>query len=118
MLNKIKEALEQLDVGPVQYGRVRNAPDLWNYVVFARDKLSRSGTSKTDFNRYYKVALVHEDFIPEGMEIEALKKLEEIPGLKQANIDIEYDYMIKKNSDTVVEMAVITFTEVLKGYKI
>lgn len=118
MLNKIRDALEALNIGPVQYGRIKNTPDLWNYIVFARRNMKRAGTSKTDFSRYYTVAIVHEDYIPEGMEIEVMKAMENIKGLKASQEDIQYDYMVKNNSKTVVEMAVLTFVEPLKGYKL
>lgn len=116
MLNQIKEKLESLDKGPVQYGRVTNSPPVWNYIVFGRARMSRSDSSRIDFNRYYTVVIVHEDYIPEGTEIEVKKTLEEIRGLKLAQDDIQYDYTVKKNSDTVVEMAVLTFFEPIKGY--
>lgn len=116
MLNEIREVLEGLNIGPVQYGRVTDNPELWNYVVFGRDRMSRSGTSKVDYNRYYTVVIVHEDYIPEGMEVEVMKALNDIKGLKVATEDIQYDYMIKNKSGIVVEAAVITLTEPLKGY--
>ncbi|MCI8507557.1 MAG: hypothetical protein HFJ06_03180 [Lachnospiraceae bacterium] len=118
MLSKIRDALESLDIGPVQYGRLKNTPDLWNYIVFARDRMQKSGTSRNDYNRYYTIVIVQEDYMPEGLEIRVIKKLEEIPGLKLANDNIQYDYTVKKNSGTVVEMAVISFTEIIKGYKL
>lgn len=117
MLKKIKEALINLDIGPVKYGRIIGNPEEWNYTVFGRDRMSRAGTSRCDFNRYYRIVIVHEDFIPEDYEIKVIKALNEIPGLKLANDDVQYDYVLK-NANTVVEMAVITFTEILKGYTV
>lgn len=118
MLNKISEKLEGLDMGPIQYGRVTNQPEVWNYIVYGRSRLRRVGSSKNDFNRYYTVVIVHEDYIPEGMEINVIKALEEIKGLKLAQDDIEYDYITKKNSGIVVEMAVLAFIQPIKGYLI
>lgn len=118
MLNKISEKLEELDMGPIQYGRVTNQPEVWNYIVYGRSRLRRVGSSKNDFNRYYTVIIVHEDYIPEGMEINVIKALEEIKGLKLAQDDIEYDYITKKNSGIVVEMAVLAFIQPIKGYLI
>ena len=118
MLNKISEKLEELDMGPIQYGRVTNQPEVWNYIVYGRSRLRRVGSSKNDFNRYYTVIIVHEDYIPEGMEINVIKALEEIKGLKLAQDDIEYDYITKKNSGIVVEMAVLAFIQQIKGYLI
>ena len=116
MLNEIRDKLEDLDMGPVQYGRVTSNPEIWNYIVFGRSNMKRVGTSKIDFNRYYTVVVVHEDYLPENTEIEVKKALESIKGLKLAPEDIQYDYIVKKNSSTVVEMAVLTFVEPLKGY--
>ena len=118
MLNKISEKLEGLDMGPIQYGRVTNQPEVWNYIVYGRSRLRRVGSSKNDFNRYYTVVIVHEDYIPEGMEINVIKALEEIKGLKLAQDDIEYDYITKKNSGIVVEMAGLAFIQPIKGYLI
>ena len=118
MLNKISEKLEELDMGPIQYGRVTNQPEVWNYIVYGRSRLRRVGSSKNDFNRYYTVIIVHEDYIPEGMEINVIKALEEIKGLKLAQDDIEYDYITKKNSGIVVEIAVLAFIQPIKGYLI
>ena len=118
MIHKIKEVLESLEIGPVRYGRIKTPPADWNYVVFARDRMSKSGSSGNDFNRYYSVAIVHEDYIPEDMEKRVLGAMKKIKGLRLANDNIQYDYMVKSNSDTVVEMAVMTFTEALKGYDV
>ena len=52
------------------------------------------------------------------MEINVIKALEEIKGLKLAQDDIEYDYITKKNSGIVVEMAVLAFIQPIKGYLI
>lgn len=106
----------ELDIRLVKYGAVTaGESDIKNYIVFNRRVTSRSGTSKTDFNKYYEVHLVHEDFIPEDCEFTLINKILEIPGLKLANDDIEYDYAIKSKTKTVVEIATITFTQALKG---
>lgn len=118
MLTKIRESLERLNYGKVMYGRVTDVPEEWNYIVFGRDTMKKSGTSRNDFNRYYTVAIVHEDYLPMDGEIAVIRELEKIPGLKLANDDIQYDYMVKSGSQKVVEMAVITFTEIIKGYKV
>lgn len=118
MLNTIRDKLESLDLGPVEYGRAKNNPNLWNYVVFARRNMSRAGKSRNDYNRYYTVVIVHEDYIPEGTEIEVINALTSIPGLHHAQDDIQYDYTVKRNSDTIVEMAVMIFYEAVKGYEV
>lgn len=117
MLNEIREKLEGLQMGPVEYGRLTSVPEICNYIVFARGEIKKAGTSSQDFNREYTVVLVHEDYIPEGTELEVVKALKEIKGLRwDVNAGIQYDYMVKKNNDTVVEMAAMVFKEPLKGY--
>lgn len=118
MIHKIKAELEKLDMGPVKYGRIKSPPADWNYIVFSRDRMKKTGTTGNDFSRYYKVVIVHEDFIPENQEKAVIAAMKQIKGLRLANEDIQYDYMAKSSTDMVVEMAVITFVEPLKGYDI
>lgn len=118
MLNEIRDKLESLDMGPVQYGRITEIPEEWNYLVFGRSRMRKAGTSRTDYNRYYTVAIVHEDYIPEDVELKVIKALKEIKGLNVSQEDIQYDYTIKKGNGNVVEVAVLTFFEPIKGYAI
>lgn len=122
MLNEIKEKLkefqEENNYDAVNYGRVTKSPEVWNYLVFGRKSLNRSENSSSDFNRQYSVVLVHEDYIPEGEEIQLIQKMSDIKGLKLAKDDIVYDYAINPKNGNVVEMAVVTFGESIKGYKV
>ena len=68
------------------------------------------------FGIYYQVNLIHEDYIPENAVFQIIDKLSKIQGLKEANEDVVFDYTIKSKTDTVVEAAVIIFTEPIKGY--
>ncbi|GEM_PF-3520728 len=125
MLNEIKAALEELQQenpdlfgNKVAYGKIKedDVPDLWNYITFNRMHIKKSGTSIRDYNLYYQVNLIHEDYIPENAVFQIIDKLSKIQGLKEANEDVVFDYTIKSKTDTVVEAAVIIFTEPIKGY--
>lgn len=122
MLNEIKEKLNEFaecnGYDDISYGRVTKTPGVWNYVVFGREKITRSGSSDNDFNRRYRVALVHEDYIPEGHEVTLIQKLSELKGLKLAKDDLTYDYAVNPKNGNVVEMVIVTFIEPMKGYKV
>lgn len=125
MLNEIREKLEDLQKKDsntygtvVMYGRVVDdkLPTEWNYITFNRESVKRAGTNKRDFNEYFEINLVHEDFIPEEAVYKVIEALESVPGLKQSNDDVIFNYTTKKNTSTVVEVATITFTHPVKGY--
>ena len=126
MLNEIKASLEALQSedgavfgAAVMYGRVIDSkvPDTWNYITFNRDSIKRAGTNLRDFNEYFEVNLVHEDFIPEEAVYKVIEALERVKGLSQSKDDVLFDYTTKKSTSTVVEVATITFTHPVKGYK-
>ena len=125
MLNEIRESLEELQKKDgaifgtvVMYGRVVDSkiPEAWNYITFNRESIKKAGTSQKDFNEYFEINLVHEDFIPEEAVYKVIAALESVKGLKQANSDVLFNYTTKKNTSTVVEVATITFTHPVKGY--
>ena len=125
MLNEIREKLEKLQENDcdtygraVMYGRVVDdkLPAEWNYITFNRENIRRTGTNRKDFNEYFEVNLVHEDFIPEDAVYELISNLETVKGLKQTDADVIFNYATKKNTSTVVEVATITFTHPVKGY--
>lgn len=113
-LDLIKQTLGTF--GKTYYGK-GNPKDSepWNYYVFRRATLKKAGTSGNDFVRRYTVAIVHEEYIPENHEFEIIKAICEKAKLKLADVDITYDYTFKGSTDFVVEVAVITFSEALKG---
>ena len=65
-----------------------------------------------DYQTFYQVHIIHEDFIPEGYVekvIEALcQKDESGTKLRPTNDDVTYDYTFKGNTGMVVEIAHIT----------
>lgn len=125
MLDDIKSKLLELQTEnrdsfgeAVIYGRATsdNVPAKWNYITFNRTIIKRSGTNSNDYNEYFQINLVHEDYVPEENVYKIITKLGEITGLKLASNDIEFNYIVKNRTDMVVEVATITFTHPVKGY--
>ena len=116
LLEDVKNTLKEIDP-LVFYGLVPStlkdengkAVDVWDYIVFNRSKL-KNYANKTSFGDRFEVHIVREEFIPEGIDIEVITKLTALPGVKLADEDGTYDYMMKPNTDTVVEMLTLTFT--------
>ena len=116
VLNKIAAVLGELcdDTGMVgaYYGAAsppEGAP--WNYFVFGRDTTEKS-SNRLDLQNYYRVAIVHEDYIPEGMVprvIAALETAEAGPLLRSTTDAIQFNYQRKTNTDLVVEWVTIRF---------
>lgn len=118
VLERIRRTLEGLlggDAGmtAVYYGACNERQlDLWNYFVFNRRVTTKRNTSRQDYQTFYEVHIVHEDYIPEGYA-EAVVAALEAPDdggtkLRATDDDIRYDYVFKGNTDVVVEMATIT----------
>lgn len=103
ILNDIKEKLMEID-NNVFYGMVDNSmkETLWNYIVFNRKSLSIN-PNKTSNSEYYSVHIIRENFIPEGLEIEVINKMLEINGMRVVG-DGTYNYVLKPNTNIVVEM--------------
>lgn len=124
MRNKIKEKLFEID-SKVYYGLVPDTEEVikddWNYFVFGQRKISKSGTSSTDLNGYWYVTIVRENFIPDNVVFDVIKKLtddeEGISGLRLANTDFEYTYTFKGSTNIVVEILELQFTKTKKRCK-
>lgn len=115
ILGQIQDTLETFEL-PVWYGRTfSKEKDKWNYFVFNRKELDRSGKSRIDFNYYYQVHIIMEDYIPEGFEQEVIKKITENTGLKLVDQPMQFNYTTKNNTDMVVEMLTLEFTKTFKG---
>lgn len=121
VLDRIRSTLETLCQDtevPMQgawYGSCRaDSLDRWNYFVFNRLKTAKkSATTQNDYQTFYQVHIIHEDYIPEGYVervIEALTAKDEETGIKirPTNDDVTYDYIFKGTTTMVVEMAHIT----------
>ena len=119
VLNRIMTTLgalctsEDVPMEGVWYGACRKDElDNWNYFVFNR-RTTQKASNRMDFETYYEVHVIHEDFIPEGYLQKVITALEEAsdPGtkLKAASEDIEYNYIFKGKTNMVVEIATIAF---------
>lgn len=115
-LNEISNALLGFGI-PVRYGQMNfDKIEKWNYFVFGRSEIKPSGRNLIDMNVQYTVAIVMEDFIPDGFEIEVIEKITENTNLRLSSDSIQIDYMIKPNSGNLcVEMMQINFFRVRKG---
>lgn len=114
MLEKIKRKLETVDPS-IYYGMVDEIEDgmLWNYIVFNRTKFQTTG-NKTGYADGIDVHIVRENFIPEGIDLEIINKMQEIDGIRFANEDGTYNYVRKPNTNTVVEMLTLHFMRARK----
>ncbi len=116
LLDDVNKTLKEID--PLVFYGVVPAPlvdeigekvEAWDYIVFNRSKL-KNHANKTSYSDVFEVHIVREEYIPEGIDIEVITKLTALPGVKLADDDGTYDYIMKPNTDTVVEMLTLTFT--------
>ena len=115
ILKQIQDTLETFNY-PVWYGRTfSKEKDKWNYFVFNRKEFDRSGKSRIDFNYYYQIHIIMEDYIPEGFEQEVIKAIQESTRLKLIDQPMQFNYTTKNNTETVVEMLTLEFTKTFKG---
>ena len=114
ILDKIQSKLLELDQN-VFYGAADNSlrETLWNYIVFNR-KPTKISVNQTSYTYYFSVNIIRENYIPEGLDLEVIKKMKEVPGMKLAGTDMEYNYIKKPNTNTVVEMLSIDFIKTEK----
>ena len=114
ILDEIKLKLEEIDKC-VYYGAVSKSikETEWNYIVFNRAP-TKINQNKNGYSYYFSVNIVRENFVPEGLDLEVISKVEEISGMKLANTDMEYNYIVKPNTNIVVEMLTINFVKAMK----
>ena len=111
ILDDITKKLEQIDP-IVFYGAVDSTvkDTLWNYIVFNRTVMKPSA-SKSGYTDGYSVHIIRENFIPEGLAEEVIEKMLEIAGMRESGNDMQYQYIVKPNTDTVIEMLSIDFVK-------
>ena len=114
LMNEIQNKLYELDP-KVFYGMVykEEITNDWNYIVFRRKALSVSDTKKGYSDRFI-IAIIREDYIPEGFETQVIDKMLEIDGMRLASPDCQYDYMQKPNTNIVVELLTMEFVKARK----
>lgn len=114
ILEQIEQCLVQFNM-PVYYGRsFAKANDDWNYFVFNRQLINKSGTNNCDVNYQYQVHIIMENYINEDFEIQVIKALKEDVKLKLTG-QAQFNYVTKGGTDTVVEMLTLTFIRTSKG---
>ena len=56
-----------------------------------------------------------EDYVEEGFEQEVIKAIEENTRLKLSDDEMQFNYVTKSGTDTVVEMLTLTFCKTFRG---
>lgn len=114
-LNTIKNKLKELD-NNVYYGIVdpKIRETIWDCIVFARVRPSYN-TNLTSCSDHYDVCIIRENYIPEGFDLEVIRKMKEIDGVRLAQEDGSFDYLQKPNTNTVVEMLTLHFVRARKN---
>lgn len=115
MRNKIKEKLLEIDTN-LHYGIVSDNVEIqdWNYFVFGQERIKKGGTSQTDLQGYWYVTIVRENFIPDEVVFDVIEKVTDIPGVRLADGDFEYEYIQKGSTNIIVEILEIRFTKTKK----
>jgi hypothetical protein len=115
ILEDIEAKLKEIDPN-VFYGMVDNSmrETQWNYIVFARDGI-RASTNKTGFSYVFNVSIIRENFIPEGLEVDVINKMQEISGIRFSQNEASYEYIEKPNTNIVIEMVTLQFVKPLKA---
>lgn len=110
LLNEVKAALDTIDPH-VYYGtgveHDKNLP--WDYIVFSRDVINRK-QNKSGYSYVVNVAIVREEYIPEGIEDDVIVAMEGIPGVRMVEGAHEFFYRVKPNTHHTIEMVVLKFT--------
>ena len=116
MRNLIQEKLLEIDSN-IHYGIVPDNVENkeWNYFVFGQRKLRKKDSTSNDLQGYWNVVIVRENFIPDDVVIDVINKITDIPGVRLADGDFEYNYIMKGNTNIVVEILELQFTKTKKG---
>ena len=118
ILKQIQDALKTFGY-PVYYGRsFAKTSDDWNYFVFNKYYIEKSGRNNCDFNYHFQIHIIMEDYIEEGLEQDVIKCIQEKTRLKLVDNSMSYNYVTKSGTDTVVELLTIEFTRAFKGMDI
>lgn len=116
VLNEIKAVLDSLlkdDSVKMENAWYGACPEKklqsWNYFVFNRKKTTKA-SNRTDYQTFYELHIVHENYIPEGYVEKVIETFENSARvkLKCTADDIIYNYTFKGNTEMVVEIATIT----------
>lgn len=102
----IQGKLETLGL-PVFYGTADKVDD-WNYIVFRRLNISglKDKLAKTE---YFQVFVISENAAEPEIDEKVISAMLEIPGMKVAGGEAEFDYTKKGNTNMNVEIVGISF---------
>lgn len=87
---------------------------VWDYTVFNRTAIKHN-VNKTSGCDYFDVHIIRENYIPEGIDIEVVDRLCELPGVRLSGSDSTFSYVQKPNTNIVVEMLTIHFLRARKA---
>lgn len=115
ILDEIKDGLQTIDPN-VFYGAVDNTMNetMWDYIVFNRTR-RKDSANRTGCSHYFSVHIIRENYVPEELEESVIAKMLEIAGMKRTDEDAVYTYVVKPNTNVVVEMLSINFVRPKKG---
>lgn len=109
ILDDISTALRTIDdnvfYGAVDRNEIKIDSD-WNYIVFGREGLVVS--QNTGYTETFRIVVVRENYVPDGLAENVITAMRNVNGFRPIG-DVEYIYERKGNTNTVVEMAVLTF---------
>lgn len=114
ILDDVRAALESVDprvlYGAVPMRLLEDEP--WDYTVFRRASVLLAPT-KTGLTDVVEVAVVREEFVPDGLAEQVEAAMLSIPGMRRSG-DAEFECMVKPGSDDVVEMLAMRFARARK----
>lgn len=112
-LKDVEKVLQGIDPH-VDYGMAdkEHMETVWNYIVFNRTGVTYSA-NKTAAGDKFDVHIIRENYVPEGVDEEIVKKLCELPGVRVSG-DAEINYAQKSGTNIVIEVLTIHFVRVRK----
>ena len=111
-LAEIEQVLVPLDANLQRGTSDMVDDDVWNYMIYGRDSRHRTGIDKVE---KYFVTIVREIEVPEEtiqMVIDAVKSL---PGFRQSEDDISFEYLRVGTTKQCAEACKIFFVKPSKG---
>ena len=114
LLDEIEKKLKEINPN-TRYAKIYDFDDLkdYNFFVFGKKNLSKTADGKSLQNGYF-VIIVNENYIEDGTVLSVIDKLEEIPGLRLAAGEFNYEYLRKGKTDFVVETLMLEFSRTMR----
>lgn len=114
LLDEIEQKLKEINPN-TKYAKLYNFDDLqdYNFLVFGKKGLRKTEDGRSLQNSFY-VIIVNENYIDDSTVLSVIDKVEEIPGLRLASGDFQFEYLRKGNTDFVVETLMLEFSKTLR----